>query len=308
VNTPLDTMREHGKSFALASAWLPPPQREATAVLYAWCRHADDAVDEPADGAPEPLEAIRALQTELAPGSATSSASLTGAFLGVARRYGIPLEYPAELLRGFEMDARGARYVSKVALLRYCFRVAGTVGLMLSHVFALRDERARSRAAHLGIAMQLTNIARDVGEDWARGRLYLPDELLASAGGLDPRAVEPGTALTPKLRCGLAQATLALLDEADRWYRSADEGLYAFPLRASIATTAARRLYARIGDYVRRQGADPLAGRAYVPLLEKLWVFLGAATSCLGHRRQRAPAPMLQPQSPLRFPDDIMVV
>src|SRR5690606_24146896 len=103
-------------------------------------------------------------------------------FAAIMRERGIPRRYPAELLAGLAMDAAGHRYEDAADLRLYCFRVAGVVGLMMSHVMGLADERALADAARLGIAMQLTNICRDVREDWARGRLYLPRALLERAG------------------------------------------------------------------------------------------------------------------------------
>ena len=99
----------------------------------------------------------------------------------IVRRYGIPAHYASELIEGMAMDVRGIRYANLRELLLYCYRVAGTVGLMMSHVMGLRDESALKHAADLGIAMQLTNIARDVTEDASMGRIYLPLDWLDEA-------------------------------------------------------------------------------------------------------------------------------
>ncbi|HVV81460.1 MAG TPA: squalene/phytoene synthase family protein, partial [Kofleriaceae bacterium] len=180
------TIAHHSRSFALASALLGRRLRDQAAVVYTGGRRADDAVDEPAAGE-DHAAALARLHRELDDVYAGSAADpVLAAFGDVVRARRVPRHYPAELLAGMAMDAAGARYATMDDLRLYCWRVAGVVGLMMSHVFGVADERALPRAAHLGIAMQLTNICRDVAEDWQRGRLYLPDELVAAhgAGGL----------------------------------------------------------------------------------------------------------------------------
>src|SRR6185295_11457627 len=137
----------------------------------------------------------------------------------VVERYQIPRPLPEALLDGMEMDARGHSYESDDDLLRYCFRVASTVGLMMTRVMGASREDALLRAADLGVAMQLTNIARDVGEDARRGRVYLPEELL-DACGTDRAEVLRADRPTPAIR----EAVRRLLERADAFYRSADRG------------------------------------------------------------------------------------
>jgi len=141
--------------------------------------------------------------------------------------------------------------------------------MMMTHVFGVSDDDALVPAAHLGIAMQLTNICRDVAEDWERGRLYLPDELLArhGVGGL---AGELGAPLPTSAVGGLAGAVAETLALADRYYASADRGIPALPWRAAIAVRCARDVYAAIGTRVARQRHDVSAGRAVVPTATKL--------------------------------------
>jgi phytoene synthase len=172
----------HSKSFALASALLPAGLRDDIAATYAFCRRCDDAVD---TGPGDPIAAVRRLRAELASiydGEAQAEPVL-GAFQDVVRRRGIPQEYPRELIEGMAMDAMGARYETFDDLDLYCYRAAGVVGLMLCHVMGVRDERALAHATHLGMAMQLTNICRDVREDAARGRRYVPDTLWRPSPG-----------------------------------------------------------------------------------------------------------------------------
>ncbi|MCW5809129.1 MAG: phytoene/squalene synthase family protein, partial [Deltaproteobacteria bacterium] len=236
------TIALHSKSFAMASRLLGERQRDQTAIVYAWCRRTDDAVDEERADA----GTLARLTAELEAGYAGATGDHTLAAFGeVARERGIPRAYPAALLDGMAMDLAGARYATVDDLVTYAYRVAGVVGLMMTHVFGVLDDDAVVPAAHLGIAMQLTNVCRDVAEDWERGRLYLPDELLAAhgAGGLVRALGSP----IPTRTHGAIGATVAdLLALADRYYRSADRGLGALPWRAALAVRAARSIYRAI--------------------------------------------------------------
>ncbi|HEY0986789.1 MAG TPA: squalene/phytoene synthase family protein, partial [Kofleriaceae bacterium] len=198
------------------------------------------------------------------------------AFGTVARERCIPYTYPAELLAGMAMDITDTRYLTMDELRLYCWRVAGVVGLMMSHVFGVSDDDALVHAAHLGIAMQLTNICRDVAEDWERGRLYLPDELLArhGAGGL---AGELGRPLPPAAIDAVGAAVRELLALAARHYRSGDRGIRTLPWRAALAVRAARNVYSAIGGRIARAGYDVTAGRAVVSTGSKLASVAGAA-------------------------------
>jgi phytoene synthase len=260
------TIHRHSRSFALASRLLAPRERDQTAVVYTWCRRADDAIDTSAATTDTLARLARELHDAYA---ATARDPVLAAFGDVARARAIPIRYPTELLAGMAMDVHDVRYHTIDDTLLYAWRVAGVVGLMMAHVFGTSDDAALVPAAHLGIAMQLTNICRDVAEDWQRGRLYLPDDLLArhGAGGL---AADLGHPLPPAARAPLAGAIAELLAIADHYYRSADRGIRALPWRAAIAVRAARRIYAAIGAQLARTGHDPLAGRAIVSTARKL--------------------------------------
>lgn len=234
TTTPRAVIAHHSKSFALASKLLPPGAREDAAVLYAWCRRADDAVDGDAPAS----NVVDVLADELTDAYAQRTRDpLLSAFGRVVRRRGIPRAYPRELLAGMAMDLRGTDYATLDDLIVYAWRVAGVVGLMMTHVLGIDDDDALVSAAHLGIAMQLTNICRDVAEDRARGRVYVP----------------PG------------MTTRELLAVADRYYRSADRGLIALPFRAAIGVASARDIYAAIGPRI-----DDTEVRAVVPRYRKL--------------------------------------
>ncbi len=267
----------HSKSFALSSRLLPRQARDRAVVVYAWCRRADDAVDLAGKGdSHAALSALRAELDTIYAGS-TQQDPILEAFQQVVGERAIPRHYPDELLAGLAMDADGMRYDTLPQLLHYCYRVAGTVGLMMCHVLGVRDEVATRHAVHLGVAMQLTNICRDVGEDWQRGRLYLPVEMLGQhdcAWIVEVR----GQAFPARARAAVAPVIAALLGIADEYYRSGDAGLPMLGWRCSVAIRTARQVYSSIGARVRAQACDPLAGRAFVPTAAKL-VLAGRAAA-----------------------------
>ncbi len=296
------TIAHHSKSFALASRLLGRRVRDQTAVVYTWCRRADDAVDEQPTASPAELAAVLAtLRAELdAAYMQTAVDPVLVSFGDVVRARGVPRLYPEELIAGLAMDASDTRYATIDDVLLYAWRVAGVVGLMMSHVFGVSDEDALVNAAHLGLAMQLTNICRDVAEDWERGRLYLPDELLAKHGAPD-LAARLGGPLPESARTPIARTVADLLGLADRYYRSGDRGIRALPWRAALAVSAARRVYSAIGSRIAATGHDVLAGRAVVPGPSKLGHVASAVARLvvssprrLGARRASVPTRILE--------------
>ena len=256
-------LARHSKSFALAGKLLPSDCRDDAAVVYAWCRRCDDAID--LAGKPDRAAALARLRRELddlLAGRPQAEPTLA-AFQEVVQRRGIRERYPRELLEGMRMDVEGRRYATYDELLVYCFRVAGTVGLMMCQVMGVGDPRALRRAAHLGIAMQLTNICRDVAEDWDDGRLYLPRDLLQDFSGVAELPL-----------AAVARAVELLLARADELYRSGDKGLAALRFRCAVAIRAARLIYSDIGRVIARRSFDVTAGRAFVSLGRKLWLVL----------------------------------
>jgi phytoene synthase len=283
VFTPRASIERHSKSFALASRLRPERAAGDAALVYAWCRRADDAIDE--EGAEPPAQALIRLRRELDAiyaGTAQQDPVLC-AFQGVVRDSNIPWQYPADLLAGMEMDVADRAYDSLDDLLLYCYRVASTVGLMMCHVMGVSDPVALRHAAHLGLGMQLTNICRDVHEDFQRGRVYLPGELLARHGATELRAdlgkPFPGGAV------GACRGALQeLLAVADSYYVSSDAGLEYLSWRCAVAVNAARRIYSAIGDQIAGQAWDVLGPRAVVPTSHKLGLCAQAALSTLTRR------------------------
>lgn len=260
-------MRKHAKSFRFASLFLPQQAADEAAVLYAFCRAVDDAVDEaPSRDAArvegelldDELRGRRAPRPEVA------------AFLDLAVARGIDLTFAHDLVLGARSDAEGpVRIPDDDALLQYCYRVAGTVGGMMCPVIGVREPDALPFALSLGIAMQLTNICRDVLDDARMDRVYLPARRLRAAG-IDPEALVRG-GLDADARARLAGVVRDVLALADRHYRTGDRGMHFIPWRARVAIVVASRVYGAIGArLVQVHGGDALHGRTMVPFLGKL--------------------------------------
>lgn len=308
-----EAIQEHSKSFALASKLLAPRVRERAVVVYAWCRRADDGIDFVVPGSEGDVLARLHRELDAIYSGQAMTDPVLSAFQRVVLEREIPRAYPGDLLAGMRMDVEQSHYRRMEDLLDYCYRVAGTVGLMMCHVMGMVDEKATRNAVHLGIAMQLTNICRDVLEDWERGRLYIPEEILEEFGyrKLHERL---GESLPAAARAAVSGATGSLLAEADRYYASGDEGLAALSWRCALSIRAARKVYAAIGERIRDQNCDPMAGRAIVPRRQKLaltaaalmasladlprgvWVRLSSSVSIEAPRRQTV------------FPGDVLPV
>ncbi|MCZ8132038.1 MAG: phytoene/squalene synthase family protein [Steroidobacteraceae bacterium] len=280
-------LREGSKTFHAASIVLPGRVREPAIALYAFCRLADDAVDV-AGGGHEALEHLRH-RLDLACAGRPLPEPADRALADVLRRFGIPRELPAALLDGFDWDARGRRYETLDDLLDYCARVAGTVGAMMALLMGRREADVLARACDLGVAMQLTNVARDVGEDARLGRIYLPLAWLR-AEGIDPDA----WLARPVFDAALPRVVRRVLDYADELYLRATAGLERLPADCRPGMWAARLMYAEIGREVERRGYDSVNARAIVSGPRKLRLLAEAvAAAARGAADVRGPAPDL---------------
>lgn len=295
-----EVIARHSKSFSWAARLLPARVRADAVVLYAWCRRADDAVDNAAS-TDEARAALGQLQRELDDvyaGHVGGDLQLQ-AFAGLVHRSAMPKRYPQELLLGMAMDVDGTRYDDHDTLLQYCYRAAGVVGLMMCHVMGTTSPAALRRACHLGMAMQLTNICRDVAEDWQRGRLYLPRPTL-ERHGLGGLGDQLGGPLPAQLGPKLAGVVRDLLCEAEVMYLSGRLGLRLLPGRVALAIGVAQAVYADIGEALRRQGYDPLRGRAHTSAGRKLLLSLRVAGGMLLDLPRRLLGRGLPPPSPDR--------
>lgn len=266
-------IRTGSLSFHSASRLLPPKVRDASLALYAFCRIADDAVDEGADKAAAVLSLRDRL--DLVYAGRPRNAFADRAFAGVVETHDMPRALPEALLEGFAWDAVGRRYDTLSGVLDYSARVAAAVGAMMCVLMGVRQRDTLARACDLGLAMQLTNIARDVGEDARQGRIYLPTDWLAEVG-IDPDAFLAAPAFAP----AIGQVTARLLAKADQLYSRAECGVCGLPLSSRPGIFAARLVYDGIGRQVARAGFDSVSRRARTSGRQKLgWLAQAVAMS-----------------------------
>ncbi len=261
-------IRTGSRSFHAASKLLPARVRDPALVLYAFCRLADDAVDEGA----APVAAVLQLQDRLdrAYADRPNDAPIDRAFARMIAAHTLPRALPDALLEGLAWDAEGRRYDTLSDVLAYSARVASVVGTMMCVLMGVRDRDRLARACDLGLGMQLTNIARDVGADARMGRLYLPRAWFAEAGH-DPDAFLHARGGDTDTRA----MTARLLRVADHFYQRAEPGIAQLPLACRPGIFAARHIYAGIGGALRAQGCDSMAGRAHTGAARKLgWLGL----------------------------------
>ncbi|CAA9318971.1 MAG: Phytoene synthase [uncultured Microvirga sp.] len=283
-------IRGGSRSFFAASLLLPSRVREPAFSLYAFCRLADDAVDQ-ADARPQALADLRE-RLERAYDGRPMPIAADRALADVVSRFAIPRALPEALLEGFAWDIQGRRYDDIGMLYAYAVRVAGTVGAMMAVLMGARDEGVVACACDLGVAMQLTNIARDVGEDARAGRLYLPRRWLHEAG------IEPDAWLAqPAFTAALGSVVERVLETADTFYARADAGIAALPADCRSGVFAARLLYAEIGRELERAGYDSVSRRAVVPARRKARLL---ARALLAHGRLQ-PCPDGLPLEQARF-------
>lgn len=258
-----EVLATHARSFRWASRFLPPEARDDAAVVYAFCRLVDDIADESSD-AQTARRQLHRLEREVR--REEPARPLVSEFLKVAERRHIDVRSALELIAGVLSDLDAVIVQSDAELLRYCYRVAGTVGLMMCGVLGVTDRVAHPHAIDLGVAMQLTNICRDVLEDAGRGRVYLP------ADRLRVRGVEPEDLLAGRAdRDAVAAVVRDLLRVAENYYESADQGLQYIPPRSRLAIVVASRLYRAIGLKLwRRRNGDALRGRTWITAPGKL--------------------------------------
>ncbi len=267
MSTPSDLAGYHAvfgqraRTFRLAAIALPRATRDAAAVLYAFCRAADDAADDALDSVTAHHELD---ELELGLGGAQGATVARGVH-ELHCQHGLSLEAAHGLLAGVRSDIGPVRIADDAALLDYAYLVAGTVGVMMCPLLGVQSEIAQRHAADLGMAMQITNICRDVGEDARRGRVYLP------LARLREREIRAEQVLDGAVdRIALRDVIAGLLARADALYESGEQGLSFLPARARLAVLIASRLYRAIGVEVLRQPGDLLGRRAVVSPWRKL--------------------------------------
>lgn len=266
-----DSTRRHSKSFYFASFPLPKEKRQAAYAVYAFCRHADDLVDEAGRGA-DVSGAVRELEStfDAIIRDGRRDWPFAAAFADAVERHGLTREPFAELVEGVGRDQGRVRIQTWEELRDYCYHVASVVGLIMCPILGLRDPAGQAQAIDLGIAMQLTNIIRDVGEDLDRDRIYLPEEELIGHG-LDEaylRNRRPGRRWREFLATQIARAR--------DYYQRGEEGIPLLaPDGSQLTVRLMRDIYADILLQVEKIGHDSLNHRAFTPFSRK--IFLAAA-------------------------------
>lgn len=274
-------LERHARSFSAAAVFLNRRMRRDAAICYAFCRLVDDAVDEAEDlrTATDELSQIEAmLKGEVSP------TPIVASYVDLSVRTGFGLDPARDLLAGARSDLGRVRIETDDDFLQYCYRVAGTVGLMMCGVLGVTDAAALRHAVHLGIAMQMTNICRDVLEDAERDRVYLPETRLRKVQ-LSHSDVVWASEMLPQprklneARAGVSEVVRGILDWAESFYDSGASGFRFIPSRPRLAIIVARSLYREIGETLRIQNCDPFRGRARVSSLKKLFLTARSAAS-----------------------------
>lgn len=256
--------RSRARTFYLASLFLPRRVRREVHVIYAYYRAVDDLVDEPQPGLS--IDAIKRRlsdwEDELC-GRRPLSWELLGEIQRLAEKHSIPADYLTMVLRGarFDLDLQSIETLQE--LLDYSVLVAGSVGMVMACVLGARSEPALSAACDLGVAMQLTNVLRDVREDYARGRVYLPSAEMSIAG-CGAEVLARGV-VTPEF-CAVLQC---LIEEARRRYQSGADGVRYLDSSVQFSIFLAANLYARILDKIEREQFDVFARRVRLGAIEK---------------------------------------
>ena len=281
-----NVIRTGSLSFHAASKLLPASVRDPALALYAFCRLADDEVDEGDNKGRAVLELRDRL--DLAYAGRPRNAPEDRAFCAIIEQFDMPRALPEALLEGLAWDAVERRYDTLSGVRDYSARVASAVGAMMCVLMRVRDGDALARACDLGVAMQLTNIARDVGEDARAGRIYLPMDWMDEAG-IDVQAFLADPKATPEIR----RMVRKLLAEAHRLYIRSEAGIAALPVSARSGIFAARHIYAGIGSAVKRNGNDSITMRARTTKPQKLGL--------IGLSALRAASTVVLPKSPVIY-------
>lgn len=262
--------QHYGKTYYFSTGFFPAALRPAVHALYAWVRYPDEWVDNPGDlSLDAQREKLRRWgeDTSIAVKTGCADHPVLAAWADAARRHAVPASYMRDFLLAMEQDLTQTTYDTFADLERYTWGSASVVGLMLCCLLGVTDPRARRHAADLGLAMQMTNFLRDVGEDWReRGRIYLP---LADLRRFDVTQKDLATGCVNERWCALVRFQA---ERARGLYASADAGMHYIPPEARLPVRLARVLYARILDKIEANGCDVFTRRARVPTWEKLAV------------------------------------
>jgi phytoene synthase len=266
-----DRAAASGSSFYYSFRFLPAERRQAITALYAFCREVDDAVDECTDAGVARMKLawwrheVAALDGQ---GNNGPSHPVMQALVAARARFAIPTEQLAEIIDGMEMDLEQTRYADFKALHLYCYRVASVVGLLAAEIFGYTDRRTLKYAHDLGLAFQLTNIIRDVGEDARRGRIYLPQDELARFG------VTEADILSSRETEAFKALMAFQAERARGYYAKAMEQLPAADRKAQRAGLIMAAIYRTLLDEIARDGYPVLRAHVSLPPARKVWLAL----------------------------------
>jgi len=281
-----ESIRIGSRSFHAASRLLPAACRSHAISLYAFCREADDLIDGAEADDPDPLAALRR-RLDAACAGRPEPRPADRALAHTIAATALPPALPRALLEGFAWDREGRRYETIDDVEAYAARVAGAVGAMMTVIMGVRAEAALARACDLGVAMQLSNIVRDVREDAANGRVYLPRRWLKEAGLSADELLA-----TPVYDARLEAVMRRVVAHAARLYRRADAGIAMLPRRCRPAIVLASRLYEAIGLRAVDGRRDPLAERTVISDADKLALLLRSCRDMVGLRGDADDAPL----------------
>lgn len=278
---------EHSHTFYTASRPLPSEERKAIRALYAFCRVTDDLIDNSSGNVAEGLAAWRACAMAWPP---PCDDRVAIAWADTRARYRIPSRYAEQLVRGVATDLQKKRYANFDELAVYCYGVASTVGLMATHIIGFDDRRAIPYAVKLGVAMQVTNILRDVKEDWEAGRVYLPQDELKEFG-LSDADIEAGCAGAGGTTARWQQFMRFQVERNRQLYAEAVPGIALLHPTGRFAIAAAAELYRAILSDIENHGYDVFRHRAHIGTLGKV----GRLPIAWWRTRRSAFAPQEQP-------------
>jgi len=264
----------YSKSFYLSTRLLPRRKQWATFALYGFCRHIDNLTDNPRDRSErEIVRELKFIESELKTAYRTGESEhpIIGPYVSVAKEYGISKEYPLDLIKGVQMDTHKNRYDTFDELYLFAYRVAGVVGLMMTPLLGYKDPQAMEYAENLGIAMQLTNILRDVKEDKDMDRIYIPLEEIRMFG------LEEKHFFEEIMSENFKKLMKFQVDRAHHYYDAADKGIKMLDRDAQFAIYSASKIYRGILRKIELQNYNPFKGRVFVPQSKKFRILIGEA-------------------------------
>jgi phytoene synthase len=264
----------YSKSFYLSTCLLPRDKRWATFALYGFCRHIDNLTDNPRERSNEELgHELDYLRHEIKTAYRTGESEhpIIGPYIAVAKKYDIPRKYSSELIEGVAMDTSIKRYKTFNDLYLFAYRVAGVVGLMMTPVLGYKNPAAMKHAEQLGVAMQLTNILRDIKEDKEMDRIYIPQDEIRQFG------LDADHFFEEKMSDNFCRLMKYQIDRAHHFYEEAEAGIKMLDRDAQFAIYSASKIYRGILRKIELRDYNPFLGRVYVPQIKKAQILVSEA-------------------------------